>query len=436
MTTRRTALALFFAISIVYQFPLIYNLFYKPFFNWAPGIDIASTSLLPLSLLGRGDFFLDQFQEFANQNYRQPYFLAEVNGRTVSRFPVVAAVLAIPFYGVPLGTDWIANSGYEWLPYPWSAFIVARFSAAFMVALAVVMFFFCARKLADRNTSLAVAFIFGLATSVWSTATQGLWQHTPSLLLQLIGIWFILRGRDKGAMAVAPGALFFSAATIARQNDALPALLFTIYIVIEYRAVLWRWIAWAIPPALLAIIYNTIYNGSPLVFGYQEGLQQTMGLPRLDGIAGLFLSPSRGLLIYSPFFIFSLLGWQQISKTSDRDFYVLAALIFAASVLFLSTFQAWDGGWGYGTRLMVDVLPYAVFLLIPAVTRLQGMGRSTFWGLVACAVVLQGFGLWDYGARWHWHWEGWTYNVWDIAENEPLFYLKEYAAMAHHFLTR
>jgi hypothetical protein len=436
VTTRGTALVLLIVVSIVYQFPLVYDLVHKPFFNWSPGIDVASTTLLPLSLLEHGDLTLDQFQDFAKEYYRDPYFLATVNGRTVSRYPVIAAVLAMPLYGPPLATGWMANSGYPWLPYPLTAFMVARFAAGLMTALAVVMFFFCARELADLKTSAALALVFGLGTSVWSTASQGLWQHTPSLLLQLIGIWFILRGRRHGAMAVAPGALFFSAATIARQNDALPALLFTVYVWLEYRPAVWRWIAWALPPALLAMAYNVVYNGSPLVFGYQEGLQQTMGWPRLDGIAGLLLSPSRGLLVYSPFFAFVFVGLRQLAKDPYRRFYGFAALVFALGVLFLSTFQSWDGGWGYGTRLVIDVLPYAMFLLIPAFTRLGRVPSAIFWGTAVYGAVLQSFALWDGGGSWHLHWPNYAYDVWNLAENEPLFYLKEYVALAQHYVSR
>jgi len=432
--TQRAALAIFVVASIVYNFPAIYDLAYKPFFNWAPGIDVASTTLLPLALLERGDFTLAEFQDFSRQNYRDPYFLAEVNGKTVSRYPVVGAVLALPFYGVPLATGWLRNPGLQWLTYPWTAFLVAKIAAAFITALAAVMFFFCARELTDLKTGVALAIVFAFGTSAWSTASQGLWQQTPSLLFQLIAIWFILRGRRKGAAAVALGAFFFSAATVARQNVGLTALLFTMYVLIEYRSAIWRWIAWAIPPALLALVYNTLYNGSPIVFGYQDGLYQYIGLPHLDVMAGLFISPSRGLVIYSPFFVFALLGLRYLHQEEARRFYRFAALAFALGFLSLSMYYFWDGGWGYGTRLLTDGLPYATLLLIPAFTRLRGAARATFWLMTAYAIVVQSFGLWDNGARWHWHWDNWRYDVWDIAENEPLFYLKEYVAMAQHFL--
>lgn len=433
LTTRQTALTLFLLALVVYNFPLVYNLLHKPFFTWAPGQDLASTSLLPLVLLERGDFTLNEYREFFTRNWRDPYFVAEVNGQIVSRSPVMAAVLAVPFYGVPLATGWITHPPQRWLVYPWSAFFAAKSAAAFITALAVVMFFFCARELTDLKTSAALAVVFAFGTSVWSTASQGLWQQTPSILFQVIALWFILRGYRKGAAAVAPAAFFFSAATISRPNNGIIALLFTFYVLLIHRCALWGWSAWAIPPAAFFLAYNAIYNGSPFVFGYQDGVLQYFTGPQLEGILGSLISPSRGLLVYSPFFVFALFGAWRALQEPARAFYLFAAMVFAFGILSLSVLRGWDGGWGYGTRMLVDVLPYATLLLIPAFQRLRGVARFAFWGMVAYAVILQSFGLWDYGVRWHWHWENWAYNVWDVAQSEPLFYLKQYAAMAQRF---
>ena len=434
-TTQRIALAILLSAAIVYSFPLAYDLLRKPFF-WSAGQDVAGASFLPLVILEQGDFTLEKYQDFFTDNWRSPYFVAEVNGRLVSRYPIAPAILALPFYGIPLGTGWLFHPRQDWLVFPWSVFFPAKFAAAFITALAVVMFFFCARELTDARTSAAVTLAFGFGTSVWSTASQALWQQTPSLLFQLIGIWFLLRGRRKGAAAVAPGAFFFSAATVTRANDGFAALLFTFYVLIEYRSVIWRWIAWAVPPALLAMIYNALYNGSPFVFGYQEGFTQTMAWLRVDGIVGLFLSPSRGLFVFSPFLVFAIYGAWLARREAARLFYFCAAILFVLSAYMLSMFQNWDGGWSYGSRLLVDALPYIALLLIPVLPRLRGAVRGVFWGTIIYAAFLQAFGLWDYGVRWQWHWDNYTYDVWNIPESEPLFYLKQYAEMAGYYLNQ
>jgi len=370
------------------------------------------------------------------KEFKDPYFETEVDGRLISRYPVAAAVLAMPFYGIPLATGWMAHPPNAWLVYPWTGFFVAKFASAFITALAVLMLFYCARELTDAKSSATLALVFAFGTSAWSTASQALWQQTPSLLLQMIGLWFLLRGRRQGALAVAPGAFFFSAATIARTNDGFAALFFTVFILIAYRSAFWRWVLWAIPPALFFFAYNAIYNGSPLVFGYQEGFTQGMSLPRPEGLLGLFVSPSRGLLIYSPFLILALYGVWIARWQNERLFYFFSSIVFLTSVLFLSMFQGWDGGWGYGTRLLVDVLPYAMLLLVPVLPQLHGWARGAFWAAAVYAAVLQAFGLWDYGVRWHWHWANLDFNVWSIAESEPLFYLKQYLDMGTRFLGR
>ncbi len=434
MSTRPLALGLFVLSLLVYSAPTLYDLAYKPFFGYVPGQDVASTSLLPVTILQSGSFVLDEFEDFFEANWRDPYFVASVNGHIVSRSPTAAAVLAVPFYGLPLGAGWIANPSQGWLFFPWSAFFAAKFAAAFMAACAVVMFFFCARELTDAGTSAALAVVFAFGTSVWSTASQGLWQQTPSVLAQVIAVWFILRGRRRGAMAVAPGAFFFSLATISRVNDGLSALLFTAYVWLFYRPALGRWILWAIPPAIFFLAYNAIYNGSPLVFGYQDGVLQYAVGPGLEAIIGLFLSPSRGLLVYSPFFVFALAGLWLARRARDRYFYWFAGAAVALCVLIVSAWGYWDGAWGYGTRMLTDILPYATLLLVPAVRVLGTAQRIALAAMVAYATLLQSFGLWDYGVRWHWHWENLDFDVWDVARSEPLFYFKQYLAMLARFL--
>lgn len=132
--TRRTAFVIFLLTFFAYIIPLVYDLVHKPFFGWIPGIDIVSTSILPVEILERGDFFLDAYRDYFERDFVDPGFIAVVNGRTVSSSPVVAAVLALPFYGVPLGTGWLFNTGYAWLSFPQSVFFPAKFAAAFILS--------------------------------------------------------------------------------------------------------------------------------------------------------------------------------------------------------------------------------------------------------------------------------------------------------------
>ncbi len=80
------------------------------------------------------------------------------------------------------------------------------------------------------------------------------------------------------------------------------------------------------------------------------------------------------------------------------------AAIFAAGVLLLSMWEDW-GGWGYGTRMLTDLLPYAILLLIPVYAQMQLAWQEALFVMTAYAMVVHSFALWDYGVRWHWHGE-------------------------------
>ena len=438
MTTSRRAALIFFVVTLgIYAFPLVYDLAYKPFFHYVAGLDVVSTSLLPVRLLQSGDFYLGEYSDFFASNWRSPYFVAEVNGAIVSRYPVAASILALPIYGGLLGTGWLTAPSQGWLFFPWTAFFAARLTATLMASIAALVFFFCARELTDLKTSLAVAIAFAFGTSVWTTSSQGLWQQTPSILLQTIALWLILRGRRLGDLAVAPAAFFFSAATIARANAAFAAIAFTGYVLIKHRSAFWRWMIWALVPIPFFLAYNSIYNGSPFILGYQEGLiAQANLLPKPDALLGLLVSPSRGLFVYSPFSFFAFLGWSRWQTARDRTLYLFSAMTIIAGILFLSLFDGWNGGWGYGTRLVVDVMPYIILLLIPWLDRAN---RVEWWGfgcLVVYAIILQSFGLWDGGVRWHWSWENLDADYWSFARSEPLFYLQQYVEMGLRLFKR
>jgi hypothetical protein len=290
--------------------------------------------------------------------------------------------------------------------------------------------------LTNLRTSAWLAFAFLFGTSVWSTASQALWQQTPSVLFQSIGVWFLLRGKRKGAASVAPGALFFSAATAARQNDALAAIVFTIFVLIQYRAVLFKWIAWAIPPAVLVVWYNAVYNGSPLVFGYQDGVGQYLSFPKIEALLGLLISPSRGLFVYSPFLILGIVGVWYARLERERLFYWSAALISVLMYVTLSMWNDWMGGWGYGTRMLTDLLPYISLLMIPVVTRLDRWGNLVFAVSVAYSGFVHSLGLWDYGGAWQWSWPEQRFDVWSISQNEIFFYIRHYFDLGLSFVSR
>jgi hypothetical protein len=79
-----------------------------------------------------------------------------------------------------------------------------------------------------------------------------------------------------------------------------------------------------------------------------------------QGLAGLLISPGAGLLWFCPCVMLSVVALSQI-KTQRLEAWTIAALA-AASLLLHSLWFSWDGGWSWGPRLLLPVLPGLVAL--------------------------------------------------------------------------
>ncbi len=422
-STLRRALVLFAVALAVYTLPLVYNSLVTPFFHVIPSQDVVAASLVPVSVLSRGNFYLDQYRRFIANNYSEDQHIAfDVNGHFVSVYPVTAGVLALPFMGWGLGTGWIARTVY--------VFDVARFVAAVLTALSALAFFFAARQLTDLATSTFVTIAYAFGSAVWTTASQGLWQHTPSILFQSLAFFFIARAVSRGR-SLAPAGLFLSFAVISRPPVVFIALVVAVFVLVHYRRQLIPFVLCALPPLALVLTYNALMNGSPFIFGYQEGIVENFSIPRWEMIQGLLFSPSRGLFLFSPFLVLAPFGFW-IGWIRERK--PLFAYLGLAFVAYVGIMASWNslGGWAYGPRMLTDALPAVCLLIIPAVERIRGHGRSVLWASVVFAIFIQALGLWDYGLRFH---ADPANSVWSIENSEPLFYLRKYIDMLQEYLS-
>lgn len=119
--------------------------------------------------------------------------------------------------------------------------------------------------------------------------------------------------------------------------------------------------------ALLWGLFNWHRFGSPLRDGHGQDPAAALD-PASLGIAGLLVSPGKGLVFYAPVVFLGL--------ARCRDWRLWTPL--AASVLLHGLMHDWTGGTGWGPRFLVPVLPLA---LLPLCRR--GAGGWAFWVLCA-----------------------------------------------------
>lgn len=310
-------------------------------------------------------------------------FTRAVPGGRVSIYPVLPAVLAAPvFFVCRLFFD-LGPAGLQ---------VAGKLSAAFLAALATSLL---ARSFARRSSpglALGSALVFGLGTSVYSTA-QALWQHPTALLFLVIAIDALDRLEDTAPSGPARLAALSLSLAAASRPAAIPlcGALF-IYLLLRARAQSASLIAIACVPAGAVALYNAAFFGAPWRFGPAGvGGRFFEALP--ESVAGLLVSPARGLLVFTPIAIIAAWGLLSEGRRSlARGLLAAAAVHFA----FIACWNEWHGGESFGPRLLTELLPSLFFFLPEGLAALPRTGALL--GLASLAVQL--LGGWTYDYRW------------------------------------
>ncbi|MDY7232045.1 hypothetical protein [Hyalangium rubrum] len=117
------------------------------------------------------------------------------------------------------------------------------------------------------------------------------------------------------------------------------------------------------------------------------------------GARGLWLHPRRGMLVYAPWLLFAVAGWPALVRRKPWESAMLLSGFFCVFIL-TSIWLYWDGGWCYGPRLLVPVLPLLGVGVIGALESplLQRFApRWLFMNLVLFAALTNGFAVMRYG---------------------------------------
>lgn len=138
----------------------------------------------------------------------------------------------------------------------------------------------------------------------------------------------------------------------------------------------------ALVPVAIMLAYNAARFSSPFETGYSSVMYLYSG-NFLEGLFGLLISPGRGLLLYVPWTIFAFFGLKGL-YTRDKPLTVAVFGAFVALLLVYSPWAQWDGGWVFGPRFLVPVLP---LLAIPA-TLFVVEGRHSPVIMVAAGVLV------------------------------------------------
>ena len=288
----------------------------------------------------------------------------------------------------------------------------AKFVAAALVAASGALIFLTACEFVGWVKALAIALAYGLGTCVWSTSSQALWQHGPNEFFLALGTLLLVR-IDRGKRNAVLCGLAYACAVACRPTSVIVVFAVGMYLLIAQRRSVLPYVLGALPIALLLAGHNWYYFGSPFTFGqglaggevamFKTGSPELWRRPFVDAsfwvaAAGLLVSPSRGLFVYSPIMIFAFWGlatvWRRREYVAFRPLTVALAGLLGIGFCWFD----WWGGWCYGYRPIVDTMPIFALLLIPVVDVI--FRRRWLVGvagvLLVWSISVQVLGAWAY----------------------------------------
>lgn len=375
---RRVAAILFLALTAVY----FCN------FRLRGSGDSLPTRVLPFSILREGNLDLNEFTWAATPERAWPYYIhGQEDGddiRFYSVSSIATAIVVTPLYVIPAA--WLAwnDISYNDSRVRVMMVLMEKLSAAVLTALSASILFLALCGMTMWRWALALSLLYALGTSTWAISSQALWSHALSELCLASLLAILVHGRSSPGWFLAAAMACVVLVWNRPQMTIFVAMCF-LYAGSRDRRTLIPLTALALLSGGLLLAYNLAALGN--VFG-GYGSFDHFSNPFLAGLAGLTVSPNRGLFIYTPIAVFSLWGVVEVWRREAPTWLRMMSVGLALHVLMYSKFDEWWAGFSYGPRYFTDVQPLLVVLLV--------YGLIPLWrhqAIRLVAVTFAGYGI-------------------------------------------
>ena len=316
--------------------------------------DTLPSLFLPFAILKEKTLYLDTYYDMMVERYPDPtdrdhkknlipFYVKQIRvGETVhyiSAFPLMSGFLVLPIYFL---------YGYLGLGITWEYLaILSHFGGAFIIGLSGVLFRNMLKKhfLAEDRLVNILTFVYLFGTINFSLISQALWQHGPVQLFLILALDSLLDQKDTRA------GFYSGLALLRRPTAIIPIALLGLHLLFRgkqinmYKGV--QYLAGIIPSILFFVWYTSKYYLGISNNGYSSQVFTEWLGKFPEGFLGLWLSPSKGILIYSPVLIFSLVGLYIVLKNKEYEFrqsYLVYASIILIHTIVLGQWKHWFGG--------------------------------------------------------------------------------------------
>ena len=300
-----------------------------------------------------------------------------LNAHELSAYPLATGLLALPIYVPALVGTFAVDDPH--------VVSLGRIAAAVLTTLgALLMWAVFRRVLQDERRARVALAVYIAGTAVLPILAQALWQHTGAVLGLSLAVYALFAEDDPWRRGLLAG-LGAGVAIAARSVDVVLAAGVLLAVMLRSRRSVLTIIAGALVPLALLTAYNWHYFGGPFASGY--GTQASSGFRTgtpLQGALGILVSPARGLLVFSPIFLFAAL-WRAPRAVAPPVWRALSLSVLAFAAV-MASWVAWHGGYSVGPRMLSDTFP----LLAPltAVGAWRAWDRRRWRGVLIACVAL------------------------------------------------
>lgn len=280
---------------------------------------------------------------------------AGVDGHTyINKPPGVSFLAAVPYFFVYHFERW-RGMPVDALTYPNQWIVTALTNGICGALIGVVLFLYGRRRGVSDRSAMAVALLILFGTIVFTYSTM-LFTHVASALFLLVAF---TEFRDRPLIS----GMATGAATTCFYVCGVTPFIF-LAACRSWRSAS-RYVLGGLPLALALGTYHTICFGSPFrtsvegsQFFTQKGLLfGVLRLPRLEALHDITFAEYRGLFFASPVLLFAFAGLVIMFRRGlVREAGVILAT-FAVFVLVNASFNGWSGGWNFGPRYLVPIIP-------------------------------------------------------------------------------
>lgn len=341
--------------------------------------DVVTNNLFPYLFIKHKTFNFNVLERSLyairpSSSHKYFYVIEKDEGTRYSSFPLVSGFLSIPFYLIPVVSGWVANLEIAETIDIIKIMFLGRLSASFLTALTCAIFYKILNLVlkGKRSLILLITAFFSFGTLMWSISSRGLWQHTTSLLF-IVLVMFLHYSENIKQKDILIG-FFTGLSVLSRYSSVFFAIPIFLYYLFYKKDKLSQLLLGAAPILVILLSINKIFYGNLLNTGYGAREDIKFTTPLFEGLAGLLISPSRGLLfIMPPLFIATFYGvYLLFKKRGGWDKYGFENLIFIgflSNLIFFSKWYAWHGANSFGPRMLIEFIPILCIFLAYFLTK-------------------------------------------------------------------